>query len=79
MSDEEEEIKIGKPGFVVFTNALASFLIAEGFKLIGVRPDMREPSRRVYIFDHCEGLEEAIKLHKNLFVRIHKGKKCQVQ
>lgn len=48
---------------IVYTARVADFLIAKGEKLLGVRPDLKNPDKNVFVFEKSptmgEHLQEA--------------------
>lgn len=50
--------------FVVFTKRLAAHLCDEGFELVKVERNDRNPSRYVYLFEDTPKLRDAIERYK---------------
>jgi hypothetical protein len=50
---------------IIFSMKLAGELMAQGFHLINMRPDVHEPTKRVYIFNNTPDLQNAIYRYRN--------------
>ena len=50
-----------KKSVTVFNQKLAGKLMMEGFKLQGMRPDIKFSNRNVYFFMNCDRVNEIIK------------------
>ena len=49
---------------IVFSMRLAGELMAQGFHMINMRPDIHEPNKKVYIFNNTPDLQNAIYSYK---------------
>lgn len=44
---------------VIFSPTIAGALIDQGFEMVNMRPDYRDPHKKVYFFKHTPELEAA--------------------
>lgn len=50
---------------IIFSMKLAGELMAQGFPMINMRPDIHEPNKKVYIFNNTSDLQNAIYNYRN--------------
>jgi hypothetical protein len=55
---------IPKEKYIIFTQRLAGYLLMNHFNLLSVRPDIKNPLSKVYIFEQTPELLEAIEDYK---------------
>jgi len=51
---------------IIFSMRLAGELMAQGFHMINMRPDIHDPNKKVYIFNNSSDLQNAIYRYKTM-------------
>jgi len=51
---------------IIFSMRLAGELMAQGFHMINMRPDIHDPNKKVYIFNNSPDLQNAIYRYKTM-------------